>query len=540
MKTAVMRLEGDILFLADSRALKKWVNTGGENEKEVFTTLLANFVKRQDFYGQARFIDAEGNEVVRIDYINKKIIHQDVTDLQNKAKRYYFSEAIKLEKDKVYISSFDLNIEYGKIEKPYNPVIRIATPIFNEKNERVGIVILNYKGKRLLNLYENSHNSVFSEQWLINSNGYWLDGPDPERNWAFHFPERKDEIVQNYYPGIWQFINEEKSHGQANLNENIVTYKRIHLARKGNITPENKLYLVTFIPSKKIIESRFNKFFGLMLSFIFVVILIFIVSILLTYKDHNRYLAEETLRSSEKRFRELMESAPDAIVITDAKGIISIVNKQVETKFGYERQELIGQPIEVLLPRDLRVQHEAMRNTYMSSPSTREMGQGADLNALKKNGEEFPVEVSLSPLKNGKLSYVISIVRDITQRKKIEEENTVITERFRNLVVNLPICIFRCEDKENLPIIEANPAMLKLFGLNAGDVNGHANLKELFAVAQEYDAFKENMYRLTETIFTKVSMKTLSGSVFFASLVVVRKQDENKNYFIDGCRSHGI
>lgn len=120
--------------------------------------------------------------------------------------------------------------------------------------------------------------------------------------------------------------------------------------------------------------------------------------------------------------QELFESAPDPIVITDAAGAIVLVNLQGEQRFGYSRDELLGLPVEVLLPERFRAQHVGHRAAYERAPRTRPMGVGLELYARRKDGAEFPVEISLSPLRLEQGLFVISIVRDISERKRLEQE----------------------------------------------------------------------------------------------------------------------
>jgi PAS domain S-box-containing protein len=126
-------------------------------------------------------------------------------------------------------------------------------------------------------------------------------------------------------------------------------------------------------------------------------------------------------RASEARFRALLESAPDGIVVVDSAGTIVIVNSQTERLFGYTRQELIGQPVEMLVPDSVRATHESFRVNYAADPKLRPMGAGRSLSGRTKSGDEFPVEISLSPLVTDQGRMVMSIIRDITQRRKAEE-----------------------------------------------------------------------------------------------------------------------
>ncbi len=126
--------------------------------------------------------------------------------------------------------------------------------------------------------------------------------------------------------------------------------------------------------------------------------------------------------SASDFFRTILESAPDAMILADSRGRIAVVNDQAERMFGYDRSELVGQPVEMLLPETLHEQHERHRAAYASSPSVRVMGAGLTLSARRKDGSEFPVEISLSPVTAAGASYVSTVIRDITERKELENQ----------------------------------------------------------------------------------------------------------------------
>jgi PAS domain S-box-containing protein len=131
-------------------------------------------------------------------------------------------------------------------------------------------------------------------------------------------------------------------------------------------------------------------------------------------------------KTIEAEFPGLLEAAQDAIVAVDADGVIQLVNSQAESLFGYPREELVGQPLETLVPDGVRLVHPAHRDAYFAHPTARTMGAGMGPCARRKDGTEFPVDISLSSLATGDGVLVSAVVRDVTDRQRVENERAEV------------------------------------------------------------------------------------------------------------------
>ena len=138
-------------------------------------------------------------------------------------------------------------------------------------------------------------------------------------------------------------------------------------------------------------------------------------------------------RHSPMLFEELLESSPDAIIVTDLEGRITGANAHLEKLFGFYRSELLGQPVETLIPERFRSAHPAHRRTFHTEPRMRPMGVGVELYARRKDGSEFPVDIMLSPVETTEGRAVLSVIHDITEKKRAEEALRKSEEQLRRL-----------------------------------------------------------------------------------------------------------
>lgn len=193
---------------------------------------------------------------------------------------------------------------------------------------------------------------------------------------------------------------------------------------------------------------------------------------------------------SNRNFAELFDAAPDGIVVVSERGIIELANKRTEDMFGWPRAELIGQPIELLVPERLHGTHVGTRSRYIASPSTRPMGSGRELLARRRDGTELPVEISLSPLVTESGLLVSSIIRDVSERRRLESEARRTSDHLRSAVESIQdaFALFDADDR----LVLCNSTYREIFGRTIeGAIMGRGYLEILDAAlvdVLEHDA----------------------------------------------------
>ena len=184
------------------------------------------------------------------------------------------------------------------------------------------------------------------------------------------------------------------------------------------------------------------------------------------------------LQAALRETQQLLDSTPDPMVIVSDKGDITFVNSRIEETFGFNRAELLGKPVEVLIPERFHSQHRPRRTEFFSDPHVRAMGPGLELYGRRKDGSEFPVEISLSPIKTEAGLFVAAAIRDITKRKQAEQQQQKLVALVENSSDFIGMASL-----DNAKVLYINPAGRRMVGLNGSAELGRATVADFYSEA---------------------------------------------------------
>ena len=314
----------DLKFLTAQNELKRLLEDP-ENQRiqqRMAQEYLA-FSQYKKIYDQIRFIDTDGQEIVRVNFNNGKPSIVPEAELQSHVNRYWFNDTLKLNQGEIFVSPLDLNLERGKIEQPLKPMIRFGTPVFDSAGTKRGIVVLNYLGANLLDNFEKACAATLGQCMLLNANGFWLKSAEPKDEWGFMLPDGKDKTFAQKFPAAWQKMSGNNA-GQFETADGMFTYISVYPlsqeqkyhngsvqalgARLGQV--EVKAYkwkIVTRVPPEILYAKSRQLLDKLLLIYASLVVGIAIGSGWIVSVRKNNQIAQEELKKSSARLRELQE-----------------------------------------------------------------------------------------------------------------------------------------------------------------------------------------------------------------------------------------
>jgi PAS domain S-box-containing protein len=484
----VRRLDGgmqvplqQLQTLVNTEAVRQAIDDDGTDAIRNMETAFLNLIAYNKAFDQVRWIDESGFERVRVNNVDSHPLAVSNDQLQNKAGSYYFTKTMRLKPGEVYMSPLDLNVEKEQVEIPYKPVLRLATPVQDQNGQPRGILIVNVAAQHLLDAFTESVVENRDHVMLVNPEGYWLRSPNPLDEWGFMLQGK--ETLGSRYPEAWKAISSLPMN-QIELNDGLWTWSTVYPLKvedSRSMADVPHWLVISHLPHNFLAMVRDDAWKTVSVSTLVLLALSGFASAWLALALTGRkQAAVEAARAQAKaeaakhviemqeRFHLAVKANVNGVLVMDMDGRIVMANPALERMFGYDKGELLGQPLETLLPEPGRLLHIRDREAYMRAPVARAMGTGRELHGRRKDGSVFPVEISLSPFTDNGKQYVDAIVADISERKQRELLLEKSEARLQLLWQTSPNGLVVVDAKGRIEM--ANPTLERMFGYESGEL----------------------------------------------------------------------
>ncbi|MBI1174954.1 MAG: PAS domain S-box protein [Sideroxydans sp.] len=498
----ISAIDTDLRVIVNLQLMQEYLDSGSAREKERLGKVFLDLVKETRRYDQIRYLDASGQEIIRVNYNYGEPAIVAHEKLQSKADRYYFKDAFKLGKGEIFVSPLDLNIEHGSLEIPYKPMIRYGTPVFDSKGHKRGVVLLNYLGTGLLqNFREVMHGDNPHSGMLLNQDGYWLSDPNPENDWGFMLG-RNERTFGHDFPKAWETISS-ADHGSLLTSRGLFVYTTAYPLQgeqylPGKAAPQaqgpqgsmaDKYYwkIVSFIPHADLSgDAIYNRPFGkILLGTLY--LLLALASLLFAGIALSRKRAKQEIiklntelaqrvaerTAGEEKLSVTLNSIGDAVMATDAEGRVMRLNPVAEQLTGWSQTEAAGRPAaDIFHIIDRTTRQPAFNPVEPTLAQGTPHGLNIDTILVARNGIEHPIADSCAPIldRNGDVIGTVLVFRDVTREHAAQTALRDSATRIQTILSTVADGIITID--EHGVVESLNPAAEDLFGYRDAEVIG--------------------------------------------------------------------
>lgn len=448
----VQAVSRDLSFLSATSHLRIAVDDPSAQHLADLAEDFKVFSGSKKIYDQIRWLDETGMERVRVDLKGGRPQVVPTEHLQDKSGRYYFTDAIKLRPGEVFISPLDLNVEQNRIEVPYKPMLRVATPVADSEGRVRGVVILNYLAEEMLDAFVQATAAIAGRAMLVDRSGYWLKSGTPDEEWGFMF-KRPELSLAARYPAAWRHIGADDQ-GQVESADGIWTWQTIRPLLGGEVSSAGSAEALA--PSPDRVESReyvwksmahlpattlaaIARTVWLNLAaygaLLFCALgygcwkLVEVSSAGDRAKERLRQLnadleatvdaRTEELRLSEQRFRDVALISADWIWEVDGEGRYLYASESVRDCLGYSPEEVLGKTAFDLMPP---AEAERVGAEFASIATARQPFRNLENVVLGKDGREHITLTNGMPIldPDGMLLGYRGVDRDVSAQRRLE------------------------------------------------------------------------------------------------------------------------
>ncbi|MCK5916795.1 MAG: PAS domain S-box protein [Cocleimonas sp.] len=433
-----------------------------DNEKEQKQSLirfLQIFSSEKQVFDQIRFLNTEGAELIRINYNNGKPYPVAAHNLQKKTSRYYFQEMKNLKRNELYVSPLDLNVENGRIEQPYKPVLRFGKAVFNAAGEHKGFLLLNFMGNELLEAFHEATKFSQTHIMLLNADSYWLHSPDKSQQWGFML-DNENKFSKQYKPAWLKMINEKK--GQFYTRNNLFTCATVNPLKEHSINaPQWKI--VSIIPqSHPNLGGVFERYYFPYAS----ILLLLALGAWLLARTLARNHQAELQVAFEQRFRQVLEHVDLLAISLDAKGNIIFCNEALAKLTGWSRDEMMGKNwFSHYLTEEYLLKAKNIINELSSG---QQLDAHEDALITTRSGKICKVDWNHTVMKDsaGEVIGLTCIGENVTNIR--DQEKQVLT--LSRAIEQSPVVVMIVDTKGGIQYV--NPRFTEVTGYDLEDVRG--------------------------------------------------------------------
>ncbi len=376
---------------------------------------LRNFSNAKRIYDQVRFLDERGMELARVNYGPDGAEAVPKAELQSKFDRYYFTSAVDLPPGDIFISPLDLNVEHGEIEVPFKPTLRIASPVYDAKGRKRGVLVLNYQGNRILEQLEDSSATNLGHMMLLNQEGYWLKGVSSEDEWGFMFPALQDRTLEKRWPEAWSRMKNVRS-GQFLNQEGLFTFEQVRPfspTASAALSAAPYWTVGSWVSDQTLREDTLalRRSLGLFGALMFVVVAPGCGAF--AWLSAWRESTARALRGRDKLYKTLAENFPNGVVMLMQPDLSCVLaeGRGLE-QLGLDRERLVGRHVLDVFPLETgKMVEEKLLKAMQGEEVVFEVDFG---------GKYFQSYIVPVYHDQGGLMAEMIMVHDITECKKLE------------------------------------------------------------------------------------------------------------------------
>lgn len=401
-------------LLGHSQSLIDFANSPSPQNRKVLEEVWKSVAVNQKWYTQIRLIDLVGKEQVRVSYSSKSGVVTTPEYLQDKSQRGYFKYAQSLGIDEIGSWGIDLELEYGELSTPYTPILRIVMPI-QDQGKKLGYLVINIDVMTLSSRLNYSPDHALRAE-VVNGSGFYVASDNQSKLYGDFIPERKSFNLESIAPEVWKSLSSERM-GYVFEDNNLFAFNTVYLAKN------QPLHLLIQLNEKQLLQRAQRDLNDLRQDSLIIlfVMLIFALPAAITFVHYRE-------RNIESKLARAALNGMSAVMISDKSHRTIMVNNEFESMTGYSSRQVSGKNALRLLLKDEEELGSMMG--IWSHLLDEDIWEG-EVTCVTSLGVPFTVIMRVHAMKNsvGKVSYYISSLVDITERKELEVQLRTLSER---------------------------------------------------------------------------------------------------------------